>query len=729
MRSGAVTDVYNAADALYDIGEPAVPLLLAVVEKEKDPWVLVGCLRTLVDLEAAGRVADRLLALADVDQEPRVRIAAYDIIASLPRSRKLETTLADTLDRTYDPYVKAALAKCLFHVGSSSHRARSRDELTSLLRSENREYRIIGSLALAEIGAFEVARPVLYEIEDDPTTEGRLARSYLQIEKINRYWESRETRRLRAEKETEPTADEDDQFDLLREIMDLVVREHIYGERYEGPDGREELLTAAAKGMLAWLDRHSTYFSPEEYQKWLLDLNRHYAGIGAYVQTIGGFFTITRPIYSGPAFKAGLRSDDQILKVDGWETYNQPQQDVIDRLKAEPGTKVVVEVMRAGWKEPKTFDIVRAVISIPSVRWELFPGGVGYVEVETFGDETAGELRGALNDLTAQGAQGFILDLRYNPGGYLRQAIEMVGEFIGPDQQVVYTEGRKPAEDRSEYLTDRNARGRPEPVFVLINHRSASASEIVSGALRYHKRAKLIGVRTFGKGSVQNPFQLRTRQGEPFADRNNNGIWDPDERYNDLNKNGKFDYGAMFKLTTQRYYLPNGESIHTDIDAEGRVAKEGGIEPDIEIEFEGTEPWKQEELSDLIERDVFDKYLDEHFEANKKLFVQLAEGDDFDEARYPEFDGFYTSLETHLDRNEIRRWLRLFLRNRVSDERGKPFPGNQFLGDYEEDNQLQRAIVELLKVLGKSPESFPAYAHFADIGDDAKNKEEVRNDR
>lgn len=727
MEAGSLPDVYAAADELSDLGASVVPILRQRVGTETSPWVQLGYLRALLNLEAADQSEDVLLGLADVDQEPKVRIAAFDLISALPRSKRIEDALADGLDRTFDPQVKTALARTLWQIGDSSRRKRARAELQKLIESENREFRVMGALALAEIGDFDSARSVLYEIENDPTAEGRLARSYIQIEKLTRYYENREDRLLRDLRKDDGAAPagEHDSFAVLREIMRLIQNEHLSGEQYKGEAGEEKLATAAAKGMLAALDKHSTFFSPSEYEKWLIDLQRHYAGIGAYVNTIGGFFTITRPIYSGPAYREGLRSDDQILKVDGWETYQQPQQDVIDRLKGEPNTPVTVEVYRNGWKEPRQFTIRRAVIDIPSVNSELFPGNIGYINVETFADDTYKELRSALDDLSSRGAKGYILDLRFNPGGYLRAAVEMVGEFMGPNQLVVYVEGRHAPKDRRDYITDpKHKKFHAEPLVILINDRSASASEIVSGALRHYERATLVGEKTFGKGSVQNPFVLETAAGEPWSDKNGNGIWDPDEKFQDANGNKKFDYGAMFKLTTQRYYLPSGQSIHTEFDGDGRmIGKGGGVEPDVKVGFVTVDPWKEEELADLIEKDAFENFVKQHFPGNEELFVKLAEGDDGDTGRYPGFDDFFTSLGTHLDKNEIRRWVRRYVRDQVCDLRKKPFPGNGFLGDYQEDSQLQVGIVELCAKLGLDPNSIPAYAHFAEVAETAKQKQ------
>lgn len=717
MEGARLADVYAVANELNDLGDAVVPILKRELASLDDEKAMLGCLRALASLDAVDDSAAKLLDLAGPDQDQEVRIAALFLIRDLPPTDEAEERVSKYLDDTLDPRVKCALAQCLYEIGDGASQKRSLAELKKLLRSDDRSLRIQGALALAELGEFDAAGPTLRAIAEEPSVEGQLARSLLKNDEMQRYFTSREER-LVAEGAV-PAAPPKDRFDVLREIIAVIQSQHIYGDQYVGDTGEEKLLTAAAKGLLEYLDPHSTYMDAAEYEKWLLDLNREYGGIGAYVNTISGLFSITRPIYSGPAFKAGLRSDDVIVKVDGWETFGQPQQSVIERLKGKPGTQVKLEVSRAGWKEPREFVITRRTIEIPSVFWEMFPGNVGYVEVQTFADGTTAELRKALNDLERRGAVGLVLDLRYNHGGYLNEAVDMCAEFVGGNKLVVECRDRhqKPGEGR-QHMTDRRTKAREMPLVVLINHQSASASEIVSGTLKSYERATLVGRRSFGKGSVQNPIQLESREAEPFNDKNRNFRWDPDEEYVDLNKNGHFDYGSMFKLTTQRYYLPGGESIHTDLDADGRVLNKGGVAPDIEADFETTAPWKAEELANLLQpedgadKNRFESYVERHFPGNEALFVELAEGDHGSTAKYPGFSEFYQSLNTRLDENEIRRWVRLYVRRKVSDVREKEFPGNDFFGDYQEDTQLQRAIVELLKKLGTDPESIVQYQGF-----------------
>lgn len=708
MASGGMQEMLLGSDMLIEMGEQSVPQIRAVLDTAPNEWVKIGVLRALAQLGADEGNEAALITLITSDLPTDARIAAIRLAESFARSEPIRNALADALDRSYDPQVKVALATTLHDVGGSAAKARARTELKQLLASENREFRIWGALGLAEIKDYDSARGMLAEIQDDPTPEGQLARAYGRIERLQQMLANREERGMAQQ----PS----DNLDLLREIIAMVKSEHLVGEQLQGKEGDEKLLSAAAKGMLAYLDPHSTYMSPSEYERWLLDLNREYAGIGAYVNTLNGSFQIDRPIYSGPAYAIGLRSDDVILKVDGWDTLNQPQEETIKRLKGEPGSFVEVEVFRSGWKEPRKFKIQRQVIQIDSVFWELFPGGIGYVEVLTFGEHTAEEVHQACEALVARGAKAFVLDLRYNPGGYMRAAIEIVGEFVGPNKLAVYTEGRHAQTDRRDYMTPRNAVGRTEPMVVLINDRSASASEIVSGALKFYERATLVGERTFGKGSVQNPYSLVTQPAEPVEfDANRNQSWDPGETFRDLNGNGKYDFGGIVKLTTQRYFLPSGRSIHTEIDLDGRIVMQGGIEPDDKAKFVGTAPWKEEELADLIQKETFKKYVDEHFPGHEKLFVELAEGDNADASKYPDFDKFYASLETRLDQNEVRKWLRRQIRDKVADQRAKPFPGNGFLGDYQEDNQLQLGLVTLLRKLGLDPASIPSYAKFASI--------------
>jgi len=236
-----------------------------------------------------------------------------------------------------------------------------------------------------------------------------------------------------------------------------------------------------------------------------------------------------------------------------------------------------------------------------------------------------------------------------------------------------------------------------------------------------------VGEKTFGKGSVQQAMPLQTRPGDRLkTDKNYNGIYDPGDEYDDLDGDGVYTYPSSIKLTNARYYLPSGRSIHTELDLDGRVIQDGGIKPDIEVQIEGLEPWENAEISRMYDRltkavpegqtfkDPFDAYVESHFDANKELFAQLADGDDRDPARYPDFAALRTSLGAeHLPDDAIRMLLRQRVRDRVADDRKKVFPGGFIFGDWQEDKQLQSAIREIAKETKLDLATLPAYKEFA----------------
>ncbi len=494
--------------------------------------------------------------------------------------------------------------------------------------------------------------------------------------------------------------------ELLERILRMAQREHMEGAKFS----REELLAGAASGMLNVLDPYSTFFSGEEYKEFWFDLNPEYGGIGAYVNTINGIFTIIRPIYSGPAYEVGLLSDDKILSVDGWSTLDQPNDDVISRLKGPPGTEVKLEVFREGWSDPKDFVVIRDKIELPVLQQEMLPGNVLYLELISFTVDCGYRVASAILEAQAEGElNGVVLDLRNNPGGSLGQAVRVCDVFLPPNKLIVTTRARigevERHQTRAQALVPDDI-----PLTILTNEYSASASEIVAGALSIHGRATTVGVRTHGKGSVQQLRPLPGLNDEPYHDENRNRIKDEWEEFEDLNGNDEYDFGPKIKLTIAYYYLPDGSTIHTQRDHEGRVTEEGGVEPDIHVAFDNYEPIELRELNRLLDETAFRDYAQELFDADNDLGVALAEFDGRDTGRYPGWKDYYDSLGTYLDEDIIRQWVRRSLRTMVSDLRGKMFPGGGFRGDFEEDPQLQAAIAEVLRANGSSTDDVPEYA-------------------
>ncbi|MCA8954472.1 MAG: S41 family peptidase [Planctomycetes bacterium] len=639
---------------------------------------------------------------------------AYFDRRSLPDLRKsVQPRVADDLTA---PAVRVAAAKALWRIGTAAEQALAKRVLKDFVTSSDPRLKVMGALGLAEIndGPDGPGWPVLREIADEPTADGRLASSYLRIENQRRTFDAM-LRRLDGGSSVASGADKE--LALLREILARVDRSHIRGDKVP----HKELIENAARGLLRSLDRYSTYFSSKQYQQFFFDLNREYGGIGAFVDfDADDVFSILRPIYSGPAYAANLRSGDKILEVDGWETHGHNSDEIIARLKGKDGTPVKIKVMRRGWREPKDITITRRIIHVPSVNHDLLPGGIGYAEVLRFGSTTADELEKALRDLTRRGARGLVLDLRNNTGGYLEEARDVVGLFVPRNQLVVYTAGRQGP--RQDYRTGGEPVAPDLPLAVLINGSSASASEITAGALQDLGRAVLVGKRSFGKGSVQRLLPLACEEPEPFVDQNGNHQWDAGEPFTDTNKNGVYDIGPRIKLTVAYYYLPKGRCVHRQVDIHGKVLNEDwGVTPDKQLEMRDTptkELWKESVITELLDKDVFNTYVTKHIDAQQQLFLQLAEGDGADWKRYPGFEEFYKGLDTPLPRDDVRRWLRYAIRGKVSDLRGKAYPGSRALGDFQEDNQLQEALRTVLGKCGTDIRTLDAYKSVLKIGFD-----------
>ena len=698
----------------------------------KNPLVRLGAARILLDAGDSREATPVLLDLVLGNLGMEFRVSAIEMIEIIDDFIEdeflsdVEDSLNRILEDENDPFIRIHAARALSNV-SSRYAKKARGELKAAIESDNLEIKISGALALADIDEMELAKRVLRAIKNDPTVEGRLARTFLDNWKLQRYYINLVRDKSMSFEGGHRLSSSVYGLELISEIIDRIREDHILGDKFETKEGLEKLLTAAAKGMLNSVDPHSTYFSQEEHERWRRDLLRSYAGIGAYVDTIDGVFSITRPIYSGPAYKAGLRSGDQIWKVDGWETFKQDNDEIIRRLKGDPNTDVTITVYRPGWKKERQYTIMRDKIAIPTLASEIFPGDIAYLELKQFSDDAWRAMSVELKRLKKLGVNGLILDVRNNTGGYLSEAVLIASYFLDPGKLVVYTKGRN--EHPRNYPSQDMPVKWDAPMVVLTNRNSASASEILAGALKYYKRALIVGDKTYGKGSVQVPKHLDCRSPEQLTvDRDNDGIYDPGDEYKDLNSNGKYDVGPMVKITTSMYFLPSDESIHTLRDLDGSIIHEGGIEPDLACAYEGIKEWKEEELTELIEKEVFKNYVDKYFPDNKELFIALAEGDGFDFSRYPDFEETYKNLGTHLDREDIRKWIRAEIRRKVADERGKAYPGFQFYGDYQEDNQLQTGIAKLLEEIGVAIKDIAEYRGFADKSFKAEEKDDSLSD-
>jgi carboxyl-terminal processing protease len=303
----------------------------------------------------------------------------------------------------------------------------------------------------------------------------------------------------------------------------------------------DNLVKGAINGMVETLDPHSSYLTPEMLKQVEVETKGVFGGLGIEIGVKDGLLTIIAPIEDTPAARAGLQSGDKIVRIENDSTKNMNVMDAVKRLRGEPGTKVTITVVRESLPEPKPYTLTRELIKIKSVKSRSLSDGIGYIRLAQFQQDSQQEVDRALQEfLKAKGGlKGLVLDLRNNPGGLLDQAVRVADEFI-ESGLIVYTDGRVEAQ-KTKYTARKEGTYTGFPIVVLVNAGSASASEIVAGALQDHGRAIIIGQRTFGKASVQTIL--------PMED------------------------GSALRLTTARYYTPSGRSIQAK-----------GIEPDIVVE-------------------------------------------------------------------------------------------------------------------------------------------------
>lgn len=305
------------------------------------------------------------------------------------------------------------------------------------------------------------------------------------------------------------------------------ILERIQSDYIESKDP-DILIESAIRGMISELDPHTTYFTKEQFEKWNQEFDG-YSGIGIYFDVILGKITIISIIQGGPADKAGLEVGDRIIAIDGESAINIKRDDVPLKLMGPKGTKVTILVERKGWKSPRSFSLVREEVHIQSVpNAFLIRPGIGYIQLSSFTSTTENELEEALNKLENMGMHALVLDLRQNSGGYLETAVKVVDKFLPGGKKIVYTQGRIPDASR-EYFSTTSKTHPLMPMIVLIDRASASASEIVAGALQDWDRALIVGEISFGKGLVQNPY--------------------------------RFEDGSALLLTTAHYYTPSGRMI------------------------------------------------------------------------------------------------------------------------------------------------------------------------
>src|SRR5213594_3736864 len=325
-----------------------------------------------------------------------------------------------------------------------------------------------------------------------------------------------------------------EQLRLFTEVLSIVQNQYVD----EVPP--KELIYSAIKGTLRGLDPHSSFLDPESYREMQVETSGSFGGLGIEITLRDDVLTVVAPIEGTPAHRAGLHPGDRIIKIDGLVTKDMQLSDAVKRMRGRPGSKVTISIIREGWTEPKDFEIVREQIRVQSVRTHDLGNGIEYIRLRQFQEQTSHDVDAALEKFAKNGMKALVLDLRNNPGGLLTSAVEVTEKFVEDGKLVVYTEGRVRNQNMRFSAHAKKAYANL-PMVVLVNQGSASASEIVAGALQDYGRAVVVGTQSFGKGSVQTII--------PLSD------------------------GSGLRLTTAKYFTPKGRSIH------GK-----GITPDIVVE-------------------------------------------------------------------------------------------------------------------------------------------------
>ncbi len=429
--------------------------------------------------------------------------------------------------------------------------------------------------------------------------------------------------------------------------------------------------------MLKELDPHSVYLDKQQYENLMIDTEGEFGGLGIQIVVRDDYPTVISPIDDTPAMRLGIQGGDRIVDIEGESTKGWSSDEAVEKLRGRPGTQVNIKIGRIGLDKPIPFTITREIIKVPSITYSTVMEDVGYIRVARFAVKTASELSEILVDFEKGGIKGVILDLRGNPGGLLSAAFEVADLFLDKNKLIVYTEGRIPNSSQKFHSHAGNIHGN-YPVVILINGASASASEIVAGALQDWDRAVIVGQTSFGKGSVQTVFRV-----------------------------GKND---ALKLTTQKYFTPTGRCIHMDYDENGDVVESketekeyftasgrvvhggGGITPDWKIEpSEFTE----------FQRELEIKSIFFSFAVHYTAFNEVTEDFQVDGAVMEEFKKHLSEKEVEYSPEDWSEENTDYIKRAVKREIFRKLYGTK--GAYIATLDKDEEVVKVLEMFSKSP--------------------------
>jgi len=346
------------------------------------------------------------------------------------------------------------------------------------------------------------------------------------------------------------------QVELFSDTLAIIHNEYVVDTK------PKDLIYGALKGMLASLDPHSQFMDPETYNELKVDTQGQFGGLGIEITIKDGLLTVITPIEDTPAWKAGIKANDHIIKINDVLTREMAISDAVKKMRGKSGEAVNLTILRDSEKKLLDFKIIRDIIKIKDIKQvRILEDGIGYIRLTEFRENTLRELNSALSNLSKQKMNALIIDLRNNPGGLLDVAVKIAGRFIQPDKMIAYTKGRKQGQN-FEFFSDSKNAILDLPLVILINEGSASGSEIVAGVLKDYKRAIIIGNKSFGKGSVQTVI--------PLGD------------------------GSALRLTTSHYFTPSGQII------DGK-----GITPNILVEAKEDSDTKLDQAKTSKSDEVF----------------------------------------------------------------------------------------------------------------------------
>ncbi len=384
--------------------------------------------------------------------------------------------------------------------------------------------------------------------------------------------------KTKEEKKDEPAAPKEEangKEDLYSQIELFSYALTTIQSEYVDEQKPKDLIYGSLKGMLAGLDPHSQFLTPDDYKELKTETQGKFGGLGIEISIRDGILTVITPLEDTPAWKAGIKAGDRIVKIEDELTKDLTLSEAVKKLRGAPGTDVRITVLREDDYKIHDFTITREVIHVQDVKDpQILTDNIGYVRLTEFREDSYTELHEALKKLKEQGADSLILDLRNNPGGLLNVAIKIAEDFIPAGEVIVSTKGRRESQNSVSKSTNNTNEFIGWPMTVLVNEGSASGSEIVAGALKDHHRAIIVGEKSFGKGSVQSVIPL------------------PD--------------GSGLRLTTSKYFTPSGVCIHGI-----------GIAPDVEVKYIPHKPDKKEEAEADVDK-VFDDVEKQESDNTKK---------------------------------------------------------------------------------------------------------------